>query len=137
MKRHFRALATLSALLFFALALIWMLAPQLPLSDWGIEFTSSAELVSRRAAALYAGIAVMLFSARNAEPSMARSALIKGVVVACFMLATLGILELVTGNASPRILIAVFIEVALMLAFLFVGCGHPAQSDSNHRRRKA
>ncbi len=79
----------------------------------------------------------MLFSARNAEPSAARSALIKGVVVACFMLAALGFLELEVGNATPRILIAIFIEVALMLGFLFVGCRHPAQSDTSYRRRKA
>lgn len=137
MKLNFRGLAILSALVFFALALTWMLAPNLLLSDWGIEFTSSAGLVSRRAAALYAGIAVMFFSARNAEPSTARSALIKGVVVVCFMLAALGYLEFEVGNATPRILIAVFIEVALMLAFLYVGCSHPAQSDTSDRRRKA
>lgn len=133
MKLNFRGLAILSALLFFALALTWMLAPNLLLSDWGVEFTPSAGLVGRRAAALYAGIAVMLFSARNAEPSTARSALIKGIVVACFMLAALGLLELEIGNAIPRILIAVFIEVTLMLAFLHIGRGRPAQPDISHR----
>ncbi|SFB28946.1 hypothetical protein SAMN04515620_1363 [Collimonas sp. OK607] len=137
MKLNFQGLAILSALVFLVLALTWMLAPDLLLSDWGVEFTSSAGLVSRRAAALYAGIAVMLFSARNAEPSVGRSALIKGVVVACFMLAALGVLEFKAGNATPRILIAVFIELAFMLALLYVGCGHPAQSDTSHRRRKA
>ncbi|SFH61357.1 hypothetical protein SAMN04515618_10199 [Collimonas sp. OK307] len=137
MKLSFRGLAILSALVFSALALTWMLAPDLLLSDWGVEFTPSAGLVSRRAAALYAGVAVMFFSARNTEPSTARSALIKGVVVACFMLAVLGLLEFEVGNATPRILIAVFIEAALTLAFLYVGCSHPAVSDTSHRRRKA
>lgn len=133
MKLSFRSLAIFSALGFFALALTWMLAPNLVLSDWGVELTSSAGLVSRRAAALYAGIAVMFLSARNAEPSAARSALIKGVVLACLMLAALGIFELEAGRVTPRILIAVGIEVALALAFLYVGRRQPARSDTRRR----
>lgn len=124
MKLSFRALAILSALIFFALALTWMLAPNLLLSDWGVEFTASAGVVGRRSAALYAGIAAMFFWARNAEPSTARSALIKGVVVACLTLAALGLFELQAGHATPAILIAVLIEVGLTLAFLYVGGGH-------------
>ncbi|MES2102616.1 MAG: hypothetical protein V4634_01250 [Pseudomonadota bacterium] len=128
MKLQFRSLAILSALVFFALALTWMLAPNLLLSEWGVEFTAPVGLVGRRVAALYAGIAVMLFSARNAEPSTARSALIKGVAVSCLMLATLGLFEFGAGHANPSILVAVSIEVALSLAFLYVGWGRSAQS---------
>jgi hypothetical protein len=61
---------------------------------------------------------VMFFSARNAEPSPARLALIKGAAVGCLMLAILGVFELATGHAKVGILVAVFIEVALTLAFL-------------------
>lgn len=60
----------------------------------------------------------MFFSARNAEPSPARSALLKGAAVVCLMLAVLGIFELATGHAEVGILVAVFIEVALTLTFL-------------------
>lgn len=62
----------------------------------------------------------MFFSARNAEPSTARSALIKGVVLACLTLAALGIFELKAGRVTDHILVAVGIEVALALAFLYV-----------------
>ena len=120
MKLNFRNLAILASFIFFALAITWMLAPNLFLASWGVDFTSSAGLVGRRGAALYAGVGLMLFSARNAEPSLARSALIKGFVVACLILATLGIFELATGHANSGILTAVFIEVALVLAFLYV-----------------
>ena len=120
MKLNFRNLAILASFIFFALAITWMLAPNLFLASWGVDFTSSAGLVGRRGAALYAGVGLMLFSARNAEPSLARSALIKGFVVACLILAALGVFELATGHANSGILTAVFIEVALVLAFLYV-----------------
>ena len=97
-----------------------MLAPNLLLSNWGVEFSSAVGLVGRRGAALYAGMGVMFFAARNAEPSPARSALLQGAVVACLVLAVLGVFELATGHAEVSILVAVFIEVALVLAFLVV-----------------
>jgi len=120
MKFNFRTLAILPSLIFFALALTWIFAPHLLLSNWGVELSSSVGLVSRRGAALYAGIGVMFFSARNAAPSPSRSALLKGAVVACLMLAALGVFELATGHAGVGILAAVFIEVALVLSFLVV-----------------
>ncbi|WP_109016627.1 hypothetical protein [Novimethylophilus kurashikiensis] len=121
MKLNFRNLAILTSFIFFALALIWMFAPNLLLSNWGVELSSSVELVGRRGAALYAGISVMFFSARNAEASPARSALVAGFVAACLTLAALGFFDLMAGHASHGILAAVFIEVTLALAFLYVG----------------
>jgi hypothetical protein len=120
MKLNFRNLALLSAILFLSLALIWMFAPDLALSSWGVEFSPEVGLVARRAAALYAGIGVMFFLARNAEPSPARSALLGGAIVTCLVLAVLGVFELATGHAKVGILTAVFIEVALVMAFLAV-----------------
>ena len=104
-----------------------MFAPNTILSSWGVAFSSPVGLVSRRAGALYVGIAVMLFRARNAEPSPARSALVSGFVVACLTLAALGAYELVTGHASRNIAGAVFIEAAFALAFVLVsGAKQPA-----------
>lgn len=122
MKLNFRSLAILSALLFFALALTWMFAPDLVLSSWGVELSDPVGLVGRRGAALYAGVGAMFFLARNAEPSTARSALVTGFVVTCSVLAVLGVFELATGNAERGILAAVLIEIALVLAFSCVAC---------------
>src|SRR2546425_6752872 len=91
MRISFRSVAILSALIFFALALTWMLAPGVLLSSWGVDLSSQAGLGGRRGAALYAGIGVMFLNARNAATSPARSA---GAVVACLLLAVLGISEL-------------------------------------------
>ncbi|MCB5185011.1 hypothetical protein LG201_07320 [Methylobacillus gramineus] len=121
MKLSFRSLAILISVLFLALAFTWMFAPQRLLVGWGIELTPSASVVGRRAAALYAGVAIMFWSARNAGPSPARSALIKGLAMACLMLASLGVFEWVAGHAAPGILVAVVIEIMLTLALLHVG----------------
>ena len=126
MKLTFRSLAILSALVFFSLALTWMFAPNVMLSHWGVDFSYSAGLMARRGAALYAGIGVMLFSARNAGPSPARSALVTGFVVACLILATLGVFELATGHAGFGISVAVLIEIALTLASLYVARAYKA-----------
>lgn len=118
MTINFRNLAVLTALLFFVLAFTWLFAPGLLLASWGVEFSDAVGLVGRRGAALYAGIGVMFFVARNAGPSVARSALIAGFIVTCSILATLGVIELAMDHVNFGILSAVVVEVALIVAFL-------------------
>jgi hypothetical protein len=117
----FYRLSVFSSILFTVLAFILMFAPVLMLSAWGVELTDSVGLVARRIAALYAGIAVMYFFARNAAHSATRTALIVGTITACLLLAVLGVYEFVAGHASNGILVSVLIEVVLILAFLYVG----------------
>ena len=114
----FRHLALLSSVLLFGLSAVWMSAPELMLTQWGVQYSDGAGLVSRRAAAFYAGIALMLLLARNAEASKARFAVAKGVSLTCFILATLGILEWQSGSATAQILVAVVLEAFLAVAFL-------------------
>ena len=114
----FRHLALLSSVLLFGLSAVWMLAPELMLTQWGVQYSDGAGLVSRRAAAFYAGIALMLLLARNTEASKARFALAKGVSLTCLILATLGILEWQSGSATAQILVAVVLEAVLAFAFL-------------------
>jgi hypothetical protein len=117
LKIRFENLALLSALICLALALIWSLAPQFLLSMWAVGFSEPVGLVCRRAAALFAGVGVMLFQLRHAAPSPVRSAVATGLMVACSLLAVLGITELVLGHAGPGILLAVAVEIALALGF--------------------
>lgn len=119
MKFNFRNIATINALILFSLALIWMFAPNIFLSMWGVDYTYAVGMLSRRGAATYAGVSVMLFWARNAPPSHIRSALVAGFGVACFILATLGVIEFVTGHARIEILIAVFIEASIAMSLWY------------------
>lgn len=114
----FRHLTILSSVLLFGLSAVWMYSPELMLTQWGVQYSDGAGLVSRRAAAFYAGIALMLMLARNAEPSKARFAVATGVSLACLILATLGILEWQSGSATAEILVAVCLESVLAVAFL-------------------
>ena len=131
MSMNFKNIATVSALICFALALIWTLTPNVLLAMWGVDFSYSAGLVGRRGAALFAAIGIMFFAARNAKPSSARSALVSGFVFGCFALAALGVFELATGHAGLGILSAVLVEVALALAFLFVARNEPVPSNTS------
>lgn len=117
----FYRLSVLSSILFTVLAFIMMFSPVLILSAWGVELTDSVGLVTRRIAALYAGIAMMYFFARNAAHSTTRTALIIGTITACLILAALGIYEFAAGHASSGIIGSIIIECVLVLAFLYVG----------------
>nr|WP_315392368.1 hypothetical protein [uncultured Duganella sp.] len=119
MRFSFRAVAMVLALLLLLIGLVWLLAPDAMLSGWGVASTPSAALLGRRSAALYVGFAAMFYFARDAEPSAARSALVKGMVLACLMLAALGVLELRAGNVTVGILVPVVLEVTMSLVLLF------------------
>ena len=120
MALRFRPLATVTALLFFALSAILMFLPAVVLANWGVGFNESIGLVCRRSAALYAGVGLMLFLARKAEPPPARSALVSGFVFACVIPAGLGAFELASGRVNSGILPAILVEVALAIAYLLV-----------------
>ena len=115
---NFRNLVIFTATLFGMLAVICAFAPDILLSAWGVGFSYPVALVCRRSAALFAGLAVMLFRAREAEASPVRSAIVTGLIVTNITLACLGIFELTTGHAQPGILSAVAVEFALGLSFI-------------------
>jgi cell division protein FtsW (lipid II flippase) len=117
---NFRHVAILTSLLFLVLALGWMLCPEQMLTQWGVQYSDGAGVVSRRGAAFYIGVAIMFFVARNVEHSATRMALIKGIITICTVLILLAAYEFSVGHVSNRILIAALIEAILGLAFLYV-----------------
>ena len=117
MKLRFENISLLSSLICIALALVWLLAPQFLLTLWAVDFSEPVALVCRRAAALFAGIGVMLFQLRHAAPSPIRDAVATGLMVACSLLAVLGMTEFTLGHAGPGILLAVAVEISLAVAF--------------------
>ncbi len=126
-------LSILTAIIFLLLAIMLMFAPDQLLSGWGVEFTTGAGLVARRASAFYTSIAVMFFMARNAEPSIARTALIYGIITVCMILVILGLYELIAGHATRGILAAIFTEVMLSILFMAVCCsGDKSINRSSH-----
>ena len=118
MSLSFRTLAVFTALLCFALALVWGLRPELLLWMWNVEYSSATGLVCRRNAALFLAIGIMFYRARHAGPSDVRRAMTTGFIAGCLVLAGLGLIEWINGNAGPGILLAVATETVLGLAFI-------------------
>ncbi len=118
----FYRLSVFTSILLLLLASILMFAPAQMLTSWGIELTDALGVLARRIAAVYIGISVMLFFARNAEHSPARTAIIYGVRTTCLLLAALGAYEFSVGHVSSGILPAILIEIAIVIGFSCVGC---------------
>ena len=85
-----------------------------------INGSDSTLLMARRGAALFLGLAVMLWLVRNAESSPTRHAIAVGFSVSCAALAALGISDFVAGHAGLGILAAVTVEIMLTLTFALV-----------------
>ena len=128
-RLQFRHLAILSSMLCFTLAIMWLLAPTTMLANWGVSFDGATGVAGRRAAPLYAGISVMLYVARNASPSPARTALVAGLVTMSLLLAVLGVVEWGVGHVNAGILSAILVELALALAFLLVARADRAEAQ--------
>lgn len=115
----FHADAIIAAIVCFVLTITWIFAPKLLLSIWGVCYSHPVGLISRRGGALFLCLGVMLFLARNAAPSPARTAITTGFIVGCLALACLGIFELVRKRAHLGILSAVMTEIILAILFIF------------------
>lgn len=118
MQLSFRTLSMFTAALCLVLALVWGLMPDWLLAIWGLEYSSSTGVVSRRVAVLFAALGLIFYWVRNEPPSVIRSALSSGFMVGCFGLAALGFGEWLNGHTGPGILLAVLVELALGLGFL-------------------
>lgn len=105
-----------AALLLPVLALL--LHPPLVFRLLGIDGGASAELLTRRAGVLLLGVAVTLWLAREAAPSVARRAVTVGVAVPMLALAALGAAEFLRGAAGPGIWVAVATEAAIGLGLV-------------------
>ncbi|AMN80633.1 MULTISPECIES: hypothetical protein [Pseudomonas] len=118
MPLRFHTLALFTAVLCFALALIWGLRPEWMLWLWSVEYSNATGLVARRNATLFLAIGVMFYRARHAPPCDTRRAMTGGFTIGCWVLAVLGFSEWINGNAGPGILLAVATETVLGLAFI-------------------
>jgi hypothetical protein len=120
MKLSFRNVSVVSSAICFVLAFFWIVVPQFLLWIFQVESLEPALFVARRGGALFMGIAILLFLAREAESSKARRAIALGFATSCIILALLGIYELAARHAGIGILLAVTVESTLAVAFLCV-----------------
>ncbi len=116
----FKTVATITAIVGFALGAAYLFFGSLVVGRWQIEPTDGILLLARRIGALYLGLAVMYFLARSAPVSVARTALSAGTAVALSILALLGIFEFAAGRVGPGIFVSAGLELLIALAFVGV-----------------
>jgi len=119
-KLSFRQAAIAGSSICFALAALWMGAPQFILWIWQVNGSDSTLMIARRGAALFLGLAVILWLTRNAETSPARYAIAVGFSASCATLAALGTYEYVAAHAGSGLLIAIAVESLLAWTFAVV-----------------
>jgi hypothetical protein len=119
-RLSFHYLAMIASGICILLSVVWMAAPQILLSMWQVDSAPPALLVARRGGALFLGLGLMLWLARNAEVSSARNAIAAGLSASCATLAFLGTLEFASGHAGAGIWLAIIVEAALGVGFYSV-----------------
>lgn len=123
---NYKTLASTAAAICFALAGIWMFAPDVMLGLWLVTYTASAGFVARRMACLFLALGILFFKTRHSSPSPVRTAVLSSFAIGCSVLAALGLFELARGQAGPGILSAIAVEIALAAAFGALARREPA-----------
>ena len=116
----FKTLAVITAIVTLVLGVGYLAAGTLLVGRWGIEPTASVLLFGRRIGAVYLGLSAMLFLARSAPVSVARTALSAGTALTCLLLALLGVVEFSAGHAGRAILASAALEFLLAVGYIWV-----------------
>lgn len=87
---------------------------------YGVTPDDGARFVARRAAPMFAGLAVLLWLARDLPKGTARDAICSAMAVIWAGIACTGIYEYVVGVATAPILLAAVAELGIALAFMAV-----------------
>jgi hypothetical protein len=116
----YRTVAFISAIVTLVLGVGYLFFGELVVGRWQIQPTESVLLLGRRMGALYLGLSVILFLARSAPASTARTALCMGGTVVGSLLAILGLYEYSAGRAGSAILASVVVETLVAVGFIWV-----------------
>ncbi len=118
------AASALSVVLFVLLLLV----PDVIFWVFGIEGNELARLMSRRAAMLFLGLAIIAYLGRDAINSALRQAVCLGMGSLMFGLALTGIYEFSRGFAGAGILLAALSELGFGFAFTRIWLAGRAQN---------
>lgn len=107
----------LASALCFTLFVCLFLAPELIYWIFGLIGNDVSDLMARRAAMMFMGLAAIIFLSRNAEPSQLRQSLCLGLAIMMGALAIIGIFEFLRGAVGVGIWFAITTEIAFALAY--------------------
>ena len=114
----FKFMATVTAIIAASLALMYGLFPGMVYWILGVpDGGEVGDFISRRAATLFLGFAVLLWSVRGEPQSTMRGSLCLAVAVLTGAIAALGLYELLRGFSGGLHWGVVVLELALMAGF--------------------
>ncbi len=116
----FRAVATITSVLLLILGAGYLFAGGTVVGRWDLPATDEVLLVARRIGAIYLGLSVLFFMAKNVPASAARTAMTAGAMVVLSLLAILGVYEFVAGRVGAGIFVSAGIELLLAIGFTVV-----------------
>lgn len=115
----FKFMCTFTAVLACGLFLTLSLMPALIYWLFSVTPHETADFLARRAAMLFGAFGVLSFLAASARSHEARFIVGLSIALAMFGLGLLGLYELARGFAGPGILLAIGIELAICIGFLW------------------
>lgn len=113
----FKTLGLITCGLSIVLAILLLFFPAVIFMLFGITGNEAAYFISRRAAMLFIGYAVIACLSRNAQPSEGRQAITLGIACSMSGLAILGLFEFVRGFVGSGIFLAVSAELFLAVSY--------------------
>lgn len=115
----FSGIARLGAFITFLLFCAFTVVPALPFAIFNVTANPEALLMARRMAALFLGVALILYLARNAENSTLRRSVCTGLSASMAALALFGLWDFAHGSVGNGIWLAVAAEGFFTAAFGF------------------
>ncbi len=117
---NFKILSYFTFGLSAVLSILLLFFPNVIFFIFGLEGNATADFISRRAAMLFLGYAVIAFFSRNSPPSDSRQAITLGIALSMLGLAILGLFEFARGFAGLGSLLPICTEFLLSLAYFSV-----------------
>lgn len=117
MTLSYSLVSKLASALCFILFATLLLVPGLIYWIFELVGNDVSDLMAKRAAMLFLGIAVLIFLSRNASPSQLRANLCFGLAVMMAGLAGVGLFEFFRGAVGIGIWLAIMTEISFALAY--------------------
>lgn len=116
----YKAVSLAASVLYLTLFACLLLSPGLIYWLFGIPGHSSADLLAKRAAMLFLGLAVLSFVGRDAPPSNLRRTVVIALSTTLVGLIGVGVYEFMTGTAGAGIWCAIAGETVFLGLYLNV-----------------
>ncbi|PWQ93424.1 hypothetical protein [Leucothrix arctica] len=113
----FKQLSLVSTAVMFTLCLTLLFTPMVIFKLFDVEETASAIFFTHRAAVLFLGLSIFVYSLKDVNNMKVRQSVCLSMAVMMLSLAALGVLEFMMGNSGVGIFLAIVGELTLGLLY--------------------